>query len=123
MPFLLLTFGEETILNVYSAFGVMRQLFPWLLVKAQVFPREADVQEPLQTRINPFLMGLLVLSRAHKVLHLHLLELARAKDEVTGRDFVTKRFPDLGDTEGKFAPAGVKQVEKVYEDALRGFRT
>src|SRR5574341_885298 len=58
-----------------------------------------------------------------EVLHLHLFELARAKDEVTGRHFVAKRFADLRDPEGQLAAAGVQHVEEVNEDALRGFGT
>ena len=75
------------------------------------------------TGIDPFLMCLFVLARSHKVFHFHLLELARTKNEIAGRDFVAKRFPDLRDAERQFSPAGVQDVEKVYEDALRGFRT
>ena len=68
-------------------------------------------------------MSSFVFAGFDEVLHLHLLELARAKDEVTGRDFVAKRFADLCDAERQFATAGVQHVKKIDEDALRGFGT
>src|SRR6266404_2630685 len=123
MTFFLFTLGEEAILNVDGALGIVRQLFFRLFVQAQVFFRDANVLKPLMTSIDPFLMCLFVLARSHKVFHLHLLELARAENEITGRDFVAKRFADLRDAEREFAPAGVQDVEKIYEDALRGFGT
>src|SRR5258707_6734074 len=75
------------------------------------------------TGVDPFLMGLFIFARAHKILHLHLLELARAKNEIARGHFVAKRLADLRDTERQFAPAGVEHVMEVYKDALRSFRT
>src|SRR5437660_1434126 len=123
MTFFLFTFGEEAILNIDGALSIVRQLFFRLFVQAQVLFRDANALKPLMTSIDPFLMCLFVLARSHKVFHLHLLELARTKNEIAGRDFVAKRFADLRDAKRKLAPAGVQDVEKVYEDALRGFRT
>ena len=37
-------------------------------------------------------------------LHLHLLELARAEDEVPGRDLVAERLADLRDAERDLLP-------------------
>src|SRR6267142_2010331 len=68
-------------------------------------------------------MRLFVFAGAHEVFHLHLFELAGAKDEVAGRDFIAKRFADLRHAERQLAPAGIQNVEKVYEDALRSFGT
>src|SRR5712692_7534232 len=68
-------------------------------------------------------MCFFVFAGPHEIFHLHLLELAGAKDEVAGRDFVAKRLADLRHAERQFAPAGVQNIEKVYEDALRGFWT
>ena len=66
-------------------------------------------------------MNRFIFARPDKVFHLHLFKLARAKDEVAGRHFVAKRLANLGHTERKFAPAGGQHVQKVDEDALRGF--
>src|SRR5260370_27570576 len=67
-------------------------------------------------------MRLFVFARAYEVFHLHLFELAGAKDKVAGRDFVAKRFADLRHAERQLAPAGIQHVEEVYEDPLRSFR-
>ena len=56
-----------------------------------------------------------------EILHLHLLKLAGAEDEVTRGDFVAERFTDLGDTEGQFHAAGIDDILEVDEHALGGF--
>ncbi len=55
----------------------------------------------------------------HEELHLHLLELAGAKDEVAGRDLVSKRLADLRDPEGRLAARELEHVLEVDEDPLR----
>ncbi len=86
----LFTFRKEAILNIDSALCIMREFFFRLFVQPQVFFRDSNVLKPLMTRVDPFLMSLFVLARSHKVFHLHLLKFARAKNEITGRDFVAK---------------------------------
>src|SRR5882672_1657504 len=119
LPLLLLALGEETILNVYRALGVVGQLLFWLFIQTQIVCRDAETGEPVVAGINPFLMRPLVFAGTDEVFHLHLLELARAENEVAGSDFVAKRFANLRDAERKFAPAGRQHVEKINEDALR----
>ena len=53
-------------------------------------------------------------------LHLHLLELARAEDEVARRDLVAKRLADLRDAERRLLARELQDVLEVDEDALRG---
>ena len=55
-----------------------------------------------------------------EVLHLHLLELERAEDEVARRDLVAERLADLGDAERRLAPREAEDGLEVEEDALRG---
>src|SRR5207247_901631 len=57
--------------------------------------------------------------RVDEELDLHLLELARAEDEVAGRDLVAKGLADLRDAERQLAPRGLQHVVEVDEDALR----
>src|SRR5437762_12438665 len=123
MTFYLFTFREEAILNIAGTLGIVRQLFWRLFVQPQVFFRDANVLKPLMTGIDPFLMSRFVFARSHEIFHLHLLKLARAENEITGRNFVAKRFADLRDAKRQLASTGVQDVEKIYEDALRGFRT
>ncbi len=55
-------------------------------------------------------------------LHLHLLELARAEDEVAGRDLVAEGLAHLCDPERWFLARELQDVLEVDEDALCGLR-
>ena len=55
----------------------------------------------------------------HEELHLHLLELAGAEDEVRRGDLVAKRLADLGDPERRLHARELQDVLEVDEDALR----
>ena len=80
---------------------VVRQLV--VLVDFALHQRrvEANVEQPLLEGRNPFLVEVLpdVVVRRDEVLDLHLLELARAEDEVARRDLVAERLADLRDPE------------------------
>ena len=65
-------------------------------------------------------MPLLGLAGRNEELHLHLLELERAEDEVAGRDLVPERLADLRDPERWLAPRDLEHVLVVDEDPLRG---
>lgn len=60
--------------------------------------------------------------RLDEELHLHLLELAGAEDEVAGGDLVAEALADLADAERRLLAGRRHNVGKVDEDALRGFR-
>src|SRR4029453_18641990 len=77
---------------------------------------------PLPALLYPRLVPLLVGPGLDEVLHLHLLELAGAEDEVARRDLVTERLADLRDTERRLFPRRGLDVLEVGEDALRGLR-
>ena len=62
------------------------------------------------------------LGRRHEVLHLHLLELAGAEDEVLGGDLVAERLAHLGDAEGRLLAGGLDHVGEVDEHALGRLR-
>ena len=51
-------------------------------------------------------------------MHLHLLELAHAEDELTCDDLVAEGLTNLCDTEGDAHAAGLLDIEEVHEDAL-----
>src|SRR6185436_14521269 len=63
---------------------------------------------------------LLGLVGRHEELHLHLLELERAEDEVPRRDLVAERLADLRDAERRLLARVLKGGLEVEEDALRG---
>ena len=60
--------------------------------------------------------------RRDEELHLHLLELARAEDEVSGRDLVAEGLADLRDPERRALARELEHVLEVDEDPLRGLR-
>src|ERR1700733_3918604 len=60
--------------------------------------------------------------RLDEELHLHLLELAGAEDEIARRDLVAERLADLADAERDLLARGLQHVAVVDEDALCGLR-
>ena len=70
--------------------------------------------------LEPVLEPLLGLGGRHEELHLHLLELARAEDEVPRRDLVAEGLADLRDPERRLLARELQDVLEVDEDALRG---
>ena len=57
-------------------------------------------------------------ARPYKELHLHLLELAHAEDELAGYNLVAEGFAYLSDAEGDFHAARFLDVKEVDKDAL-----
>src|ERR1035437_7696380 len=79
----------------------------------------AQLGVPALTLSQPVCEPLLSFGRRHEVLHLHLLKLARAEDEVTGCDLVTERLANLGDSERRFLTRELEDVLEVNKDPLR----
>ena len=111
---------REEVLDVGGAAGVVRQLVGVVLAQAQVVLAQAEVDVPVVARLLPEVVPARRLVGRDEELHLHLLELARAKDEVAGRDLVAERLADLGDAERRLLAAELQDVLEVDEDALRG---
>ena len=65
-------------------------------------------------------MPLLVRPRLDEELHLHLLELAHAEDEVPGGDLVPEGLPDLRDPERDLATCRLLHRREVHEHPLSG---
>jgi hypothetical protein len=84
---------------------------------------QAEIAVPFHALRLPVLEPLHVRPRLDEELHLHLLELARTKDEVSGCDLVAKRLADLGNAERDLLARRLLDVEKIHVDALRSFRT
>src|SRR6202020_501051 len=82
----------------------------------------AEAGPPGEPVVDPVLEPLLVGARLDEELHLHLLELAGAEDEVARRDLVAERLADLADAERDLLAAGRLHVLVVDEDALGGLR-
>src|SRR5215211_5898026 len=99
----------------------MRQLLGLVLVKLQPLRLEAEAKVPPQALLLPVLEPLHVPAlrrlrfRIDEELHLHLLELARAEDEVPGRDLVPERLADLRDAERRPLARELQDVLEVHE--------
>ncbi len=115
--------GEtELVLDVDGALGVVRELLLRVLIEPQVLRVDPEVDVPVESLIDPVLMPLLVLAGPDEELHLHLLELTGAEDEVAGGDLIAEALADLGDAERRLLPRRRHDVLEVDEDALRGLR-
>src|ERR1044072_4030540 len=131
VPLLLfiLAIRKEAILQINAAFRIMGQFFRLLPVLSKIFSPHAEPRVPVVAVFDPTLVPLYVIhlagledgGRLDEKLNLHLLELARAKDEIARRYLVTKSFADLRHAERQFAIRRVEHVLEIDEDALRGF--
>ena len=110
----------EAVLDVDGALRVVRQLLLRVLEEPQVVPVDAEVGVPVGALVDPVLVPFLVGAGLDEVLHLHLLELARAEDEVARGDLVAERLADLADAERRLLAGRAHDVGEVHEDALRG---
>ncbi len=113
---------REEVFDVARARGVMRELIGIVRAQAQVIGADPELRVPALALREPVLEPLLGLGGRDEELHLHLLELARAEDEVPGGDLVAEGLPDLRDPEGRFLARELEHVLEVDEDALRGLR-
>src|SRR3712207_1514252 len=100
----LLPADREEVLDVRGAAGVVRELVGLVGAQAQVVRPDPEAGVPVEARLAPVLVPARRLLWGHEVLHLHLLELARAEDEVARRDLVAERLAHLRDAERR-APA------------------
>src|SRR5690606_21775383 len=87
----------EAVLDVHRAAGVVGQLIRGVLPQPQVLLLDAQVDVPGLAVVDPVLVPLRVGPRLDEELHLHLLELPRAEDEVARRDLVAEGLADLAD--------------------------
>ena len=77
----------------------MGELLRVVRAQAQALAADPEPDVPVQALLAPVLVPLLRLLGRHEELHLHLLELERAEDEVAGRDLVAEGLADLRDPE------------------------
>ncbi len=111
---------REEVLEVARGRRVVRELLGIVRAHAQVALAQSVAQMPGDPLLDPVLEPFRRLGRRHEVLHLHLLELERAEDEVARRDLVAERLADLRDPERWLAARDLGDVLEVDEDALRG---
>ena len=87
-----------------------------MLEVAKVVGREAKVDVPVPASLEPVLVPLLIGAGLDEELHLHLLELTSAEDEVAGCDLVTEGLAHLSDAEWRLLARSAGDVGEVDED-------
>ena len=111
----------EVELNIGRGVGVVGQFL--VIVETVVLGTHSQVHMPLHAGFLPFFEPFQFRSRFDEELHFHLLEFTHAENELSGYDFVTESFPDLGDTERNLHTACFLHVQVVHENTLGGLRT
>ncbi len=109
----------ELIVDVPCGAGVVGELL--VLMPAELFGPDAEIEQPVPALFTPIVAPFLVFAGLDEELHLHLLEFAGAGDEVLGGDLVAEGFADLGDAEGGPQAGGLHDDFVVDVDALGGF--
>src|SRR5204863_2501744 len=107
------------VLDIARALGVVRALLRAVLPYSQPAAPHPVAQVPGKPLVDPVAVPALRVGRWDEELHLHLLELAHAEEEVAGGDLVAEGLPDLRDAEGRPPPGQLQHVLEVDEDALR----
>ena len=101
--FQLLPAEGEAVLHVDGLLGVVRQLVGGVLAETQTRRLHAVALVPGLARGQPLLEGVRGrVAGGDEVLHLHLLELARAEDEVAGLISLRKDLPIWAMPKGTF---------------------
>ena len=111
------------VLDVHGPLGVVGELLLGMLVVSQVVLVDPQVHVPLGTCVDPVLVPLLVTAGHDEELHLHLLELTGAEDEVARSDLVTEALADLRDAERGLLTRRVHYIDEVEKDSLRSLGT
>src|SRR5262249_37933008 len=104
---------RERVLDVDARLRVVRQLVG--AVRPETEPGTCDPESdvPLQALVLPVVEPALIVTRTNEELELHLLELACAEEEVSGRDLVAEGAPDLSDAERQLQPRRLEHVPEV----------
>src|SRR5687768_2103405 len=115
--------SSEVELHVERCTRVVRKLVRPVLMELKSIPSQAELPVPPHALALPVVEPLHVGSGLDKELHLHLLELARSKDEVAGSDFVSECLSNLSDSKRDPLSSRLLNVQKIDVGALRRFRT
>ncbi len=110
---------REEVFDVAGARSVVGELVDSCARSRRFSGRMPEVEVPVHPRARqPVLEPLVGLVRRDEELHLHLLELAGAEDEVAGGDLVAEALADLGDPERRALAGELEDVLEVDEDPL-----
>src|SRR5215510_12238725 len=112
----------EKILDIDASFGIVGQFVRFMLALSNVLRSYAVALVPLKALVHPLSMPFFIRPRHTEKLDLHLLELTGAERKIAGRDLISERFTDLGDSERQFLPRSLKDIVEVDKDSVGGFR-
>src|SRR5688500_18067136 len=92
-------------------------------MELQTIGRESQALMPFHSLLLPVLKPFLVGAGLDEELHLHLLELTRPENEISGRNLVSEGLADLCDAERNSLACGLLDIQEVHVRALRRFGT
>ena len=121
-PLQLLPPEGELVFEIHGGLSVVRQLVRAVRVLPQLLGTDPDPVVPLEPLLEPVVEPLVVAAGLDEELHLCLLELAGAEDEVPRRDLVAERLAQLRDPEGHALPRGLLHVQEVHVRSLGRLR-
>src|SRR5215213_8945447 len=96
----------------------MREFLFRLFVMLEIFRQDSEGTDPFIKPVDPFLVKCWCFFGSTEVFHLHLLEFARAKDEIAGCHFVSKCLSDLCDPERQLSAGCVEYVGEIDKNTL-----
>ena len=108
-------------LNVASASRIMRKFIFGVLANPQHVGRDAQVDIPLHARLAPVVVPLRTFAWRNEEFELHLFELARAKNKVTGGNFISETFTHLSNSKWRLLATRLQDVGEIDEHTLRSF--
>lgn len=111
----------ERVEEVIGALGVESAIFLGNIENRYFIPRNADRFVPRQAILQPLIEPFFAFRWANKEFDLHLFEFTGAKGKISGVDFVSKGFSDLGDSKRKFFARDLEDVFELDEHGLGGF--
>ena len=94
-----------------------------VVVETVVLGSEAKCLMPCHATLLPLVKPLELCAWLHEELHLHLLKLTHAEDELTGYYLVAEGFAYLRDAEWHLHATSLLHIEVVDKDALSCLRT
>ncbi len=112
--------NREVIGDIVGILRIMGKLVVVVPLEVLLSDTVLEIEGPAV--LPPVLKNRVVASRLAEVLHLHLLKLAGAEDEILEDDFIAEGLTDLGDSKGKLHAVGLDDVLEICEDALAGLR-
>ena len=109
---------REQEFDIRRSFAVEAEFFRRMIAQTHLFFFHAQAEEPVAAETSPVLEPLQIRSRLAEEFQLHLLEFSGTEREVSRRNLVPERFPDLADAERYFLAGSPLYVLEIDKDTL-----